>query len=119
MIIATPLTQDQAFPIEFVGFPESLSFPGTFRTTHVTFVNADLKPKYFGLSHALDDIISCKCDKTKFSAIGKQSPVDGSTKKDLRVWKIFSRNPIDNLINKMFSNVCIFFCLILYLDLIF
>lgn len=105
MIIATPLTRDQAFPIEFVGFPEALSFPGTFRTTHATFVNADLNPKYFGLSHALDNVISCNPDKTEFSAIGKQSPVDGPAKKDLRVWKIFSRNPIDNLINKMFSNV--------------
>ncbi|XP_029167304.1 prenylcysteine oxidase-like [Nylanderia fulva] len=105
VIIATPLTHDQEFPIEFVDFPDNLVFPGDYQTTYATFVDGDLNPKYFDLQETLDAILSCNPNKTKISSIGKVDSVYGSTKKNSRIWKIFSRKSISSLIHNMFYNV--------------
>lgn len=106
VIIAAPLTGDQEFPIEFVNLPENLEFPGGYQTTHVTFIKADIKPKYFGLHESLDDIFSCNATKTMISVVGKVSSVNASDKNGSSIWKIFSRKPLKtDLIHEMFSNV--------------
>ncbi|XP_011643210.1 prenylcysteine oxidase 1-like [Pogonomyrmex barbatus] len=106
VIIAAPLTKDQASQIEFIGFPDNLMFPGSYQITHVTFVKANLNPKYFGLQEILDGILSCNPNKTKISTVGALESVDGLVKKNPRVWKIFSRKPVESsLIHDMFSNV--------------
>ncbi|XP_012233624.1 prenylcysteine oxidase-like [Linepithema humile] len=106
VIIATPLTHDQAFPIEFVGFPDDFIFQGNYQTTYATFVKGNLNPKYFGLKETIDAIFSCNPNKTIISSIGQQGLVNGLVKKNSPVWKIFSRKSIDtNLIDKMFSKV--------------
>lgn len=107
VIIATPLTHDQEFPIKFVDFPDNLVFPGNYQTTYATFINGDLNLKYFCLQEkALNIILSCNPNKTKISSIGKVSSVDGSTDTSSQIWKIFSREPlVTNLINRMFSHV--------------
>lgn len=107
VIIATPLTSDQEFPIEFVNFPKDLEFPDSYQTTHATFVQADIKPKYFGIDQSLDAVLSCNLNKTKISSVGKESSTNGLEDKDSPVWKIFSRKPLEtDLIREMFSNVC-------------
>ncbi|XP_011155741.1 prenylcysteine oxidase-like [Solenopsis invicta] len=106
VIIATPLTSDQEFQIEFVGFPNSLVFPGDFQTTYATFVKANLNVTYFDLQQAMNSILSCNPNKTRISSVGKLNPVDGSVKKAPRVWKIFSRESMESsVIHKMFSQV--------------
>lgn len=105
VIIAAPLTSDQELQIEFVGF-SNLVFPGDYQTIYATFVKADLNLKYFGLQEAMNSILSCNPNKTKINSIGKLSPVDGSVRKDPRVWKIFSRKSVESsLIHDMFSHV--------------
>lgn len=106
VIIATPLTIDQEFQIEFIEFSDNLKFLGNYQTTYATFIKADLNPKYFGLDEALDSILSCNPNKTKISSIGKLDSVDGSIKKNSPVWKIFSRKPLEtSYIHDIFSNV--------------
>lgn len=106
VIIAAPLTSDQEFPIEFSNFPEDLEFPGGYQTTHVTFVEADIKPKYFSLQENLDTILSCNPTKTIISSVGRVVSVNGPDKDGSPVWKLFSRKPLETkLIHEMFSNV--------------
>lgn len=106
VIIAAPLTHDQEFPIKFVSFPDKLVFPGDYQTTYATFINGVLNPKYFGLEEALDAILCCNLNKTKFSSIGEVNSVDGPTEINSQIWKIFSREPMErNLINSIFSHV--------------
>lgn len=106
VIIAAPLTGDQEFQVEFVGFPGDLVFPGEYQTTYATFVKANLKSKYFGLREALDSILSCNPNKTIISSVGKVDPVDGTFRKDPQVWKVFSRKPVETrLLRDMFSNI--------------
>lgn len=105
VIIAVPLTHDQEFPIEFVGFPDNLVFPGVYQTTYVTFIHGDLKLKYFNLEETLEAILSCNPNKTKISSIGKVNSVYGSIKRNSQIWKIFSRKSISTLIHDMFYNV--------------
>jgi hypothetical protein len=106
VIIAAPLTNDQKFPIEFVQFPNNLAFPGNYQTTYATFIEADLNFKYFDLQETLDNILSCNPNKTKISSVGKVYSVNGLTKTNSGIWKIFSREPLEtDLIYEMFSNV--------------
>ncbi|XP_014479687.1 PREDICTED: prenylcysteine oxidase-like [Dinoponera quadriceps] len=106
VIIAAPLTSDQEFPIEFADFPKDLEFPGSYQTTHATFVKADVKPKYFGLRQSLDFILSCNPNKTIISSLGKVDSVDGSDEVGSPIWKIFSRKPLETgLVHGIFSNV--------------
>ncbi|KYN10721.1 PREDICTED: prenylcysteine oxidase-like [Trachymyrmex cornetzi] len=106
VIIAAPLTSDQEFQIEFIGFPGNLMFPGKYQTTYATFIKANLKPKYFGLQEPLDGILSCNPNKTTISSVGKVNSVDGSIRKDPQVWKVFSRKPLEtSLVHDMFSKI--------------
>ncbi|XP_053984035.1 prenylcysteine oxidase 1-like isoform X2 [Hylaeus anthracinus] len=106
VIVATPLIRDQEFPIIFEGFPNNdLHSIGKYHKTRVTFVQADLKPNYFGLIEGIDAILSCEPNKTIVSSVGKLSSVDGLMKHS-RVWKIFSNTPLkEGIINEMFSNI--------------
>ncbi|XP_015586436.1 prenylcysteine oxidase [Cephus cinctus] len=96
VIIATPLTQDQEWSIEFEGFPNGteFKFPGDYQTTVATFVQGDLNPSYFGLAELLDGVMSCNLLNTKINSIGKIFPVEGYTGADSRVWKIFSKESL-------------------------
>lgn len=106
VIIAAPLTYDQEFPIEFVGFPDNLVLPGDYQTTYATFINGDLNPKYFDLQETLDAILSCNPNKTKISSIGRLNSVDGPNEISSQIWKIFSKESVEtNLIDNMFSHV--------------
>lgn len=106
VIIAAPLTTDQEFQIEFVEFPNNLTFPGKYQTTYATFIKADLKLKYFDLQENLNSILSCNPNKTKISSVGEVDPVDDIIKTNPPVWKVFSRKPMEtSLIHDMFSNV--------------
>ncbi|EZA53918.1 hypothetical protein DMN91_010425 [Ooceraea biroi] len=106
VIIAAPLTSDHKFPIEFTEFPDNLAFPGAYQTTYATFVKADLNPQYFGLQEPLDGILSCDPNKTIISSVGEVSSVNGLSKTDSGVWKVFSRKPLEtSLVHKMFSNI--------------
>lgn len=106
VIIAAPLTRDQEFPIEFVGFGENWEFPGNYQTTYATFVKADrLNPEYFGLQDALN-VLSCNPNKTIISSVGKVDSVDGAAERSSRIWKIFSRMPLEtHVVHDMFSHV--------------
>ncbi|KAL6257655.1 hypothetical protein P5V15_011233 [Pogonomyrmex californicus] len=106
VIIAAPLTKDQASQIEFVGFPDDLIFPGSFQTTHVTFIKANLNLKHFGLQETLDSILSCNPNKTNINMVLALESVDGLAKKNPRVWRVYSRKPMESsLIHDMFSNI--------------
>ncbi|KAG5347544.1 PCYXL protein, partial [Acromyrmex charruanus] len=106
VIIAAPLTNDQEFQIEFIGFPGNLVIPGKYQTTYATFIKANLKPKYFNLQEPLDGILSCNPNKTTISSVGKVNPVDDSIRKDPQVWKVFSRKSLEtSLVHDMFSEV--------------
>ncbi|XP_078050178.1 prenylcysteine oxidase 1 isoform X3 [Augochlora pura] len=106
VIIATPLTSDQQYPIIFEGFPNS-DFYGAekYHKTVATFVKADLKPHYFGSTEEIDIILSCNPNKTIVSSIGRLNSVEGILKNS-RVWKIFSNAPLKSgVLNEMFSNI--------------
>lgn len=103
IIIAAPLTSDQEFPIKFVGFSDNLVFSGNYQTTYVTFVKTDSES--VRLPRNTVNIFSCNFNKTKISSIYKADTVN-QIKENSRVWKIYSREPIEiNHINKMFSPV--------------
>ncbi|XP_043278149.1 prenylcysteine oxidase-like [Venturia canescens] len=105
VIIAVPLTADHKMAIEFKDFPKNvnLEFPGSYQTTIVTFVHGDLQRKYFNLDDSIDAILSCNPNKTIISSVGNLVSVDG---KCSRVWKIFSREPLEqSFINEMFTNI--------------
>nr|XP_003700702.1 PREDICTED: prenylcysteine oxidase-like isoform X1 [Megachile rotundata] len=106
VIIATPLTHDQKFPITFEGFPNNDFYStGQYHETIATFVKANLKPYYFGLQEELDAILSCDPNKTIISSVGRLNSVEG-TLKNSKIWKIFSNQPLKTqIINEMFSNV--------------
>lgn len=106
VIIATPLTNDQEFPIAFEGFPKTdFHGAGKYHRTVATFVEADLKPHYFGLEEDLDMILSCEPNKTIISSVGRLNSVNGIMKHS-RVWKIFSNAPLNSqILNEMFSKV--------------
>ncbi|KAI4497452.1 hypothetical protein M0802_007463 [Mischocyttarus mexicanus] len=106
VIIATPLTKDQKTNITFVDFPgDDFTFLGEYQTTVATFVKGDLDPNYFGLEEELDDILSCN-DNIDIRSIGRVDSVEGSTKVDSKMWKIFSNVSLPlTLINNMFNNV--------------
>ncbi|XP_076248592.1 prenylcysteine oxidase 1 [Calliopsis andreniformis] len=106
VIIATPLTNDQAFPISFEGFPKTdFHGVGKYHETIATFIKGDLKPHYFGLDEELDAILSCDPNKTIISSVGKVNSVK-NTLKHSRVWKIFSNAPLElGIIEEMFSNL--------------
>lgn len=106
VIVATPLTHDQAFPIEFVGFPNDFIFSGNYQTTYATFVKGNLNPNYFGLEETLGAIMSCNPNKTIINSIGMEDPVNKLVEGNSQVWKIFSKKSVDaNLIQKMFAEV--------------
>lgn len=106
VILAIPLTHDQEFPIIFQGFPENdLYNLGKYHKTIATFVKADLKPHYFGLTEELDGILSCDPNKTIVNSLGRLNSVE-DTLTNSNVWKIFSNEPLKpEIINEMFSNV--------------
>lgn len=107
VIIATPLTHDQKFSIKFEGFPRNDFYTaGEYHKTIATFVKADLKPQYFGLEDEIDIILSCNPNKTIISSLGRLNSVEGPTKDDRRIWKIFTNDPLKReILDEMFSNI--------------
>ncbi|XP_076278349.1 prenylcysteine oxidase 1 [Lasioglossum baleicum] len=106
VIVATPLTSDQQYPITFEGFPNN-NFHGAekYHRTIATFVKADLKPYYFGSAEEIDTILSCEPNKTIVNSVGRLNSVEGPIK-DSKVWKIFSNAPLKSgVLNEMFSNI--------------
>lgn len=106
VILATPLTHDQQYPITFEGFPENDFYKSEkYHKTIATFLEADLNPHYFGLQEELDAILSCDPNKTIVSSLGRLNSVEGSMKSS-KVWKLFSNEPLKSaIINDMFTNV--------------
>ncbi|XP_014219399.1 prenylcysteine oxidase-like [Copidosoma floridanum] len=105
VIIATPMTSDHENPIAFSGFDNpDLHFPGEFQTTIATFVSGKINYSYFELEDELGGIMSCDPDKTKISCIGKISSVNGKQDIDAEVWKVFSRQELQNM-DKIFSKI--------------
>lgn len=107
VVLATPLTHDQKFSVKFEGFPsDDFVFNGSYHSTVATFVKADMNPKYFNLDEDIDAVLSCNPNKTIVSSIGRLHCVEGASKADRRIWKIFSNAPLSReIINKMFLNV--------------
>ncbi|KZC10292.1 Prenylcysteine oxidase-like [Dufourea novaeangliae] len=106
VIVATSLTSDQQLPIIFEGFPNN-DFHGAekYHKTVATFIEADLKPYYFGSVEEIDGILSCDPNKTIISSVGRLNSVEG-TIKNSRIWKIFSNAPLKTgILNEMFSNI--------------
>ncbi|XP_017882595.1 prenylcysteine oxidase-like [Ceratina calcarata] len=106
VILATPLTHDQPYPITFEGFPKNDFYNlEKYHETIATFVEGDLKPHYFGLQEELDVILSCDPNKTIISSLGRLNSVEG-TMKNSKVWKVFSNEPLNSAtVNDMFTNV--------------
>lgn len=106
MIIAAPMTSDQEHRIKFGGFENiDLEFSGEYQTTFATFVSGDVNPSYFGLEEEMG-ILSCNPIETKISSIGQLSSVEGTKSNITKVYKIFSRQKLDDsILNKMFSQV--------------
>lgn len=105
VIIATPLTEDQKMRITFEEFPvDGFQFLGEYQTVIATFVRGDLNPNYFGLEQELDSIMSCN-SSTQIHSVGKLETVDGLTKVDSKIWKIFSNTslPMHDLHNIFFN----------------
>lgn len=105
VIIATPLTEDQKMRIIFEEFPlDGFQFLGEYQTVIATFVRGDLNPNYFGLEQELDSIMSCN-SSTQIHSVGKLETVDGLTKVDSKIWKIFSNTslPMHDLHNIFFN----------------
>ncbi|XP_012271016.1 prenylcysteine oxidase [Orussus abietinus] len=106
VIIATPLTYDQKYPISFEGFPEQFKFKGDYQVTMATFVEGNTNPQHFGLEESLDGILSCNPNKTIINSISRLFPVQGSAENISRVWKIFSKEVLkSHLLNDMFLQV--------------
>ncbi|XP_039303529.1 prenylcysteine oxidase-like [Solenopsis invicta] len=106
VIIAAPLTSDQEFQIEFVGFPNSLVFSGDYQTVYVTLVKAKLNLTYFGLQQSINSILSFNLNQTRISLFEKSGLVDDSVKKFPRVWSICSKEPMESsAIHERFSHV--------------
>lgn len=106
MIIAAPMTTDQEHPIKFEGFENvDLEFSGEYQTTFATFVSGDVNPSYFGLEEEMG-VISCDPIETKISSIGQLSSVQGIKNNSTKIYKIFSRQKLDDsILDKMFSQV--------------
>ncbi|XP_033222178.1 prenylcysteine oxidase 1-like isoform X2 [Belonocnema kinseyi] len=108
VIIATPLTVDQEYPIKFEEFPpETLfHFPGKYQTTVATFVHANLNTFHFGLEDEIDAVYSCNPNFTNISSVGKVDSVSEPKKGTLKTWKVFTKeNMTPAFMNKIFSQV--------------
>ncbi|XP_017792422.1 PREDICTED: prenylcysteine oxidase 1-like [Habropoda laboriosa] len=105
VIVAVPLTSDQEFLITFEGFPNNDFYNmEKYHETVATFVQADLKPHYFGLEEELSSILSCNPNKTIVNSVGRLDSVEDVIED--KVWKIFSNKPLKpTIIKDMFSNV--------------
>ncbi|KAL2716889.1 prenylcysteine oxidase-like [Vespula squamosa] len=106
VILATPLTEDQKTRITFEEFPaDGLTFLGEYQTTIATFVKGDLNPSYFGLEEELDSVLSCN-PNTQIHSVGKVDTVEGPTKIDPKIWKIFSNASLPlNVLHNIFLNI--------------
>lgn len=106
VILATPLTEDQKMQITFEEFPsDGLTFSGEYQTTVATFVKGNLNPNYFGLEEELDSILSCNSN-TQIRSVGKVDTVEGPTKIDPKIWKIFSNASLPlNVLHNFFLNI--------------
>jgi hypothetical protein len=109
------MTTDQKTQITFNGFKNStVNFLGKYQTTYATFIAGKVNPSYFGSKEDFGGIISCDPVQTKISSIGRLSSVDDKEDNGTQVWKIFSRQKLnDSIINEMFSKVSLIISLVL------
>lgn len=102
------MTNDQESTVIFNGFNENqdLKFFGEYQTTFATFVQGDMNSSYFGLEEDIGGILSCDPVETTISSIGQLSSVQGKKDENIEVWKVFSRQKLDDtIVNNMFSRV--------------
>lgn len=109
IIIATPLTSDQKYQIEFKHFnPPIVHLGGKYHRTVCTIVEGSLNTTFFDLNgdDVIPDIISIN-KRTFFNSISVIESVERKTKNNNeKVWKIFSQKLLtDKQMEKLFSDV--------------
>ncbi|KAI4487388.1 hypothetical protein M0804_005537 [Polistes exclamans] len=106
VILASPLTKDQKTHITFEDIPgDDLTFLGEYQTTIATLVKGDINPNYFGLEEELDSILSSNFN-IDIRSVGRIDTVEGPTKIDSKIWKIFSNASLPlALLNNIFLNI--------------
>nr|CAD7586280.1 unnamed protein product [Timema genevievae] len=113
VIVAAPLTEDTRRGIEFSDFPVDFSFPGEYHRTVCTMVHGKINHTWFGFkdeSDMLDGVLTTKLG-LQFNSLGKQNPVDYSSKTNnkankLDVWKIFAQTQLQpQFLSELFSEI--------------
>nr|CAD7411179.1 unnamed protein product [Timema poppensis] len=113
VIVAAPLTEDTRRGIEFSDFPVDFSFPGEYHRTVCTMVHGKINHTWFGFkdeSDMLDGVLTTKLG-LQFNSLGKQNPVDYSSKTNnkankLDVWKIFAQTQLQpQFLSELFSKI--------------
>ncbi|XP_015183644.1 PREDICTED: prenylcysteine oxidase-like [Polistes dominula] len=107
VIIATPLRKHEQTHITFEGIPgdDNLTFLDEYQTVIATFIKGDINPNYFGLEEELDCILICNYN-IDIRSIGRIDTVEGPTKMNSKIWKIFSNASLPlTLLNNIFLNI--------------
>ncbi|XP_075063523.1 prenylcysteine oxidase 1 [Mixophyes fleayi] len=115
VFLATPLNKEIA-NIDFLGFnPPIETFSKPYQQTVATFVHGRINASFFGCAKPcqfdLSEILTTDNPKHFISSIGSVSPVkpvpesDVSKNSDLKVWKVFSPEPLtDNQLRLLFES---------------